>query len=166
MGRLLGIARARAKRAPLLLMEEARVDMDCGIEGDVRGVKRGRQVSVLFREGWNAACAELGVEVPWLKRRANLFVEGVEIPREGRRLRIGDLLLEVIQETQPCRLMEAAHPGLQAALVPEWRGGVCCNVLRGATIRVGDDVRLEEQERGPAEAKISRALTAKLPYPA
>jgi MOSC domain-containing protein YiiM len=143
MGRLLGIARAGVKRAPLIPVDEAMVDVDHGITGDARGAKPGRQVTVLFREGWEAACGELGVALPWLMRRANLFVEGIEIPREGRRLLIGDLMLEVIQETQPCGLMEAAHRGLRAALKPEWRGGVCCNVLTGGVIRVSDEVRIE-----------------------
>ena len=143
MGRLLGIARAGVKRAPLIAVGEVMVDIAHGIAGDVRGAKPGRQVTVLFREGWEAACGELGVDLPWLLRRANLFVEGVEIPREGRRLLIGELTLEVIQETQPCGLMEAAHRGLRAALKPEWRGGVCCKVLKGGVVRIGDEVRIQ-----------------------
>ena len=49
-------------------------------------------------------------------------------------------MLEVTQETKPCHLMEAAHPGLKRALTPEWRGGVCCRVLKGGKVRVGDRV--------------------------
>jgi MOSC domain-containing protein YiiM len=97
----------------------------------------------VFREGWDAACRELGVELPWTTRRANLFVEGVPVPAEGKRLVIGSLVLEVTQETEPCQLMEAAHRGLRAALTPEWRGGVCCRVVQGGTIRVGDRVDVE-----------------------
>jgi MOSC domain-containing protein YiiM len=78
--------------------------------------------------------------LPWVTRRANLFVEGIAPPHEGGQLRIGDLVLEVTQETQPCHLMEAAHRGLKRALTPEWRGGVCCRVLKGGMIRVGDRV--------------------------
>ena len=142
MGRLIGIARARAKRAPLEEVREAMVDPSTGIEGDIRGRKAGRQVTVLFREGWEAACADLKAELPWVTRRANLFVEGVPVPREGACLLIGELALEVVHETQPCQLMEAAKRGLRAALTPEWRGGVCCRVVAGGTVRVGDEVRL------------------------
>lgn len=143
MGRLLGIARAGVNRGPLVEIAEAKVDVAAGIAGDARGTKRGRQVTVLFRDGWEAACRELGTDLPWVTRRANLYVEGVEVPREGRRLLIGDLTLEVTQETQPCSLMEAAHRGLRAALTPAWRGGVCCSVITAGTIHVGDDVRLQ-----------------------
>jgi MOSC domain-containing protein YiiM len=143
MGLLLAIARAPVKRGPLGPISEGVVDVKDGLVGDGRGARPDRQVTVVFREGWEAACRDLGVELPWTTRRANLLVEGVEVPREGRRLVIGSVVFEVTQETQPCQLMEAAHRGLRAALTPEWRGGVCCRVVAGGTIRVGDRVHVE-----------------------
>jgi MOSC domain-containing protein YiiM len=143
MGHLLAIARAPVKRGPLMELQEAAVDVAEGVDGDARGKRPGRQVTVVFREGWDAACRDLGAELPWITRRANLLVEGVAVPREGKRLVIGSLVLEVTQETQPCQVMEAAHRGLRAALTPEWRGGVCCRVVQGGTIRVGDRVEIE-----------------------
>src|SRR5262245_60589662 len=143
MGHLLAIARAPAKRGALMPLSEAVVGISDGVAGDARGAKAGRQVTVVFREGWEAACRELGVDLPWTTRRANLLIEGVPVPREGRRLVIGPLVLEVTQETQPCQVMEAAHRGLRAALTPEWRGGVSCRVVQGGTIRIGDRVEIE-----------------------
>ena len=140
MGILLGIARAPALRAALIELEEAEIGVSDGLRGDARGRKSGRQITVLFREGWESACGELGVTLPWVTRRANLLVEGIPPPGEGRQLRIGELVLEVTQETQPCHLMEAAHRGLKRTLTPEWRGGVCCRVVKGGRIRVGDRV--------------------------
>lgn len=128
--------------APLIAIEEAEVGVRTGIDGDVRGAKAGRQITVLFREGWEAACRELGHDLPWTTRRANLFVEGIAVPCEGKRLVIGNLVLEVTQETQPCHLMDEAQLGLRAALKPDWRGGVCCRVVEGSTIRVGDRVEI------------------------
>ena len=61
MGILLGIARAPAGRAALIEIEEAQVGGAEGIQGDARGRNPGRQVTVLFREGWESACGELGV---------------------------------------------------------------------------------------------------------
>jgi MOSC domain-containing protein YiiM len=140
MGRLLGIARATAKRAPLKELEEAEVRVADGIVGDVRGASRGCQVTVLFRKGWDDACDELGVRLPWVTRRANFLIEGVPVPDVGERLTIGGLVLEVTQETKPCQVMEAAHRGLRRALEREWLGGVCCTVVTGSRIRVGDSV--------------------------
>lgn len=90
-----------------------------GIVGDARGRKRGRQVTIVFRESWDDACRELGADVPWTARRANLLVEGVPVPRPPQRVRIGDAVLEVTQETDPCSLMDRQHQGLRAALKPE-----------------------------------------------
>jgi MOSC domain-containing protein YiiM len=112
-----------------------------GLEGDVRGSTPGRQITVLFRESWEAACRDVGVSLPWLTRRANLLVEGLETPRSGR-LRVGEAVLEVTGETKPCRVMEAAQRGLRAAMETEWRGGVCCRVISGGNISIGDDVEL------------------------
>lgn len=140
-GNLLGIARAAELRAPLEELAVASVSREKGIAGDVRGIKRGRQVTILFRDGWDDACRDLGISLPWTTRRANLFVGGIERPRSvGGQISVGDVVLEVTEETAPCMLMEHFHKGLKAALTPEWRGGVCCLVLSGGEIKIGDEV--------------------------
>ena len=143
MGRLIGIAKVDELRAPLVELQSANISVEAGIAGDARGRKLDRQVTVVFRESWDDACRELGVALPWTTRRANLFVEGVAIPRRaGGQIKIGPVVLEVRQETQPCQLMERAHSGLKAALTPEWRGGVCCNVVAAGSINLGDEVSI------------------------
>ena len=138
-GNLVGIARARELGAPLEEITSASVSLERGIEGDARGMKHGRQVTVLFRDGWEDACREVGVELPWIARRANLLLANLERPLEaGGLLRIGDVELQVTMETRPCHLMDRAHEGLRAALRPDWRGGVCSVVRRGGKIRLGD----------------------------
>jgi MOSC domain-containing protein YiiM len=39
-------------------------------------------------------------------------------------------------------LMEQFHTGLKSALTPDWRAGVCCDVISGGKIQIGDAVRL------------------------
>jgi MOSC domain-containing protein YiiM len=41
--------------------------------------------------------------------------------------------------------MDAAIPGLKAAIGKDWRGGVFAEVLDDGTITIGDDVRLTEE---------------------
>ncbi len=119
------------------------VSVEAGLDGDFRGRTRGRNVTVLSREGWEAACKALGDELAWTTRRANLLVEGVELPETtGARLAIGDVVLEVSGECAPCERMEEARPGLRDALSTEWRAGVECRVLSGGTVRRGDPVEL------------------------
>ena len=142
-GKLIGIAKVAELRAPLQKMESSNITVEAGIDGDARGRKLNRQVTVLFRESWEDACRELDVELPWTTRRANLLVAGVDAPQSvGGKIRIGDVTLEIMQETEPCMLMERAHTGLKAALTPKWRGGVCCKVLSGGRIAVGDAVSI------------------------
>lgn len=142
-GRLIGIARAAELRAPLEELDEAAVTVASGIDGDARGRKTDRQITILFRESWDDACRELGVTLPWVTRRANLLVEGIAPPQApGGRIAIGDVVLQIALETDPCFLMEKMHKGLKAALTPAWRGGVCCTVVSGGAIALGDAVTL------------------------
>jgi len=143
MGKLIGIATRGRPRGPMELRAQVDVTIEGGIAGDARGRTPGRQVTVLARESWEAACGDVATELPWTTRRANLLVEGIDLPqRAGARLQIGDVVLEVSFETEPCRQMETAHAGLQAALTPDWRGGVCCSVIEGGTLTTGDPVRI------------------------
>ncbi|HRK71631.1 MAG TPA: MOSC domain-containing protein [Micropepsaceae bacterium] len=142
-GKLLAIQRAAQLRGPLEAVTHVAVSAATGIEGDARGVKKDRQVTIVFSDGWKAACDELKTDLPWTLRRANLLVDGMSAPREwGARLRIGPVLLMVTEETKPCGVMEKQHAGLRAALAPDWRGGVCCKVLEGGVISTGDRVEL------------------------
>lgn len=141
-GTLLGIAYRDASRQPMRELDSGYVSVAGGVEGDFRGNRGPRQVTVLCAGQWQAACAELGVELPWTTRRANLLVSGIAVGPEsvGQRLRIGGALLRITRETDPCRRMDEQHQGLRRALTPDWRGGACCEVIADGAIAVGDPV--------------------------
>ena len=143
-GRLIGIARKAEVGAEPETISQAHISTEAGVEGDFRGrTQPERKVTVIAREDWDAACKELGRELPWTTRRANLLIEGVDLPqRIGARLQIGPLVLEVVEETAPCSRMEKAAAGLRAALTPDWRGGVCCSVVAPGDIAIGVPVEL------------------------
>jgi MOSC domain-containing protein YiiM len=144
MGKVLQIAIREASRAPMQMLEVSDVTTDKGLVGDFRGSVAGRQVTVVVREAWQAACEDLGIDLDWTTRRANLLVEGLNLNMTtGKRLHIGDVVLHITGETTPCPRMEEAQVGLQEALVPDWRAGVTCVVNTEGEIRVGDSVRLE-----------------------
>ena len=133
------------------VIDHVRVTVDGGLDGDYRGaVKPGgrgrRQVTLMERGDWAAAMTEVGRDIAWQERRANLLVDGLDLPQiAGIRLRIGrNVLLEVTREADPCHRMNALAPGLFAALKPDWRGGVCARVLADGLIAVGDMIRIEE----------------------
>jgi MOSC domain-containing protein YiiM len=154
-GRLIGIARRIRPRAPMEELRSATVTVAAGVQGDFRGAVRPgrvprRQVSLLAAEDWLAALRDLrlaeGDYPPWHARRANLLVEGFRLPREkGCVIAIGQSLrIAVTMECDPCSRMEEVAPGLKAALLPDWRGGVLGTVLTDGMIAVGDEIRIEQ----------------------
>ena len=131
------------------VLDQVELSVERGVEGDHRGrFKPGRnrrQVSLIERADWHAAIAEIGQDLPWQTRRANLLVDGLDLPqRAGARLRIGQALLEITVECDPCYRMEEIAPGLEAALKSDWRGGALARVLEGGHVAVGDEIRIEQ----------------------
>ena len=143
MPTLIGIAKAPKILAEMQEISEALVEIESGIQGDCRGRKKKRQVSILFEDDWKDACSELNRELYWLTRRANLFVSGMRSPtQEGLLIKIKNVELEICAETEPCALMDKQHLGLRNKLEPDWRGGVCCRVISSGIITIGDEVIL------------------------
>ena len=146
MSSIRAIAIRNRPRVAMQSIDSARIDIASGILGDFRGSQRDRQVTILSESAWQRACDEVGAALPWTVRRANLLVDGIEFDDSyiGKRVRIGEAELEITEETDPCTRMDEQHPGLTAALEPQWRGGVCCRVLKAGDIRIGDTVEIAE----------------------
>ncbi|MDE0743778.1 MAG: MOSC domain-containing protein [Woeseiaceae bacterium] len=147
MGKVEDIARRKKIRAPMETLNTVTVDEKTGLAGDIRGGALKRQVTILSAEAWNSVCEELKTELPWTTRRANILVSGIKLPQEsGYQIQIGEVLLEVTRQTDPCERMDEQYLGLTNALMPDWRGGVCCSVVRGGNIMNGDKVTLYSKE--------------------
>ena len=145
MGRLAGIARREKKRAPMETLESADLSATTGVAGDSRGKPGTRQVTLLSARDWRSACEELGADLPWTVRRANLFIDQIDLPKAaGHVVAIGPVRLRTTLEVAPCSRMDEQAPGLRKALQPDWRGGVACEVIEGGTISVGDEVSVVE----------------------
>ena len=148
-GVIAGLARHAAPRAAMEVIDRATITPERGVEGDCKGSfkpggRNRRQVTLIERRDWETATAALGVDLPWSDRRANILVDGIDLPQlPGTVLRIGDVRLVVMVECDPCHRMDALAPGLQQALRDDWRGGVCTRVLTGGEIAVGDAIIVE-----------------------
>jgi MOSC domain-containing protein YiiM len=141
-GTLKGIAHRPVDGEPMREAREANVQPGRGLDTENRKTGR-REVTLLAVEAWADACRELGVEVPWHVRRANLLIEGVDLGATlGQVISIGPVQIRIHGETRPCGIMESQKKGLRDALKPNFRGGVHGEVLTGGTIRVGDAVRV------------------------
>ena len=143
MATLLGIAVKQQRKGPVTTHDEAQITVHNGVVGDWRGKPGKRQVTLMSLADWQAACEELGVELPWQTRRANLLVDTLPLYQStGAHIIIGDVVLEVTGETDPCERMEQAQPGLFHALAGQWRGGVTCRVLSNGIVRLGMPVEM------------------------
>lgn len=144
-GRLIGIARRAARLEPMQELQSGEVSVAAGLAGDHKGMKfPNRQITVLAVEAWREAARQAGEpDLAWTARRANLLVQGVDLPRAaGGVLRINDVVLEVTSQTVPCKRMDDALNGLRKALHPDWRGGVTCRVLEGGRVTLDDRVEV------------------------
>ncbi|MFT5219413.1 MAG: MOSC domain-containing protein YiiM [Planctomycetota bacterium] len=142
MSTIKSIAIRAKSRDPMQVIDQASISVAMGISGDFRGSQKNRQVTILSESAWRSTCDSIGADLPWTTRRANILVDGVEFSESdiGTRIQIGDCELEISEETDPCALMDSQHQGLKAALMPDWRGGVCCNVIKAGNIKVGDSL--------------------------
>jgi MOSC domain-containing protein YiiM len=144
MSQVKSIAIKSTTRAEMQTLESVEITIDKGITGDFRGSQPDRQVTILSEPTWQTVCESINADLAWTIRRANLLVDGVEFSAAdvGKTVRIGDVELKITRETSPCSRMDQQHQGLTAALIPDWRGGVCCNVITAGTIRIGDPVEI------------------------
>ena len=119
---------------------------DLGLEGDHRSRKTpgsGRQVTVISQEFIAQIAHFLGrsnIEPSLLRR--NLVVEGINLNAlRYQQFRIGDAVFEAGATCHPCSRMEhnLGKGGLIAML---GHGGLCCKVVTGGTIKIGDSVRI------------------------
>ncbi len=143
LGTIIGLAVRTSKRGPMEVRESAAAVADGGIIGDLKSsVERG--ITLLSARQWSEVLAELGVDLPWHTRRANVLVDCAGLSRLiGRTVSIGRARLRIINETAPCGLMDELYPGLRAALSPECRGGVYGRVLADGAFAIGTPVELE-----------------------
>ncbi|MFT5924481.1 MAG: MOSC domain-containing protein YiiM [Paraglaciecola sp.] len=139
---LLDIAFRPKSRAAMQTKVDTMVSKVAGVDGDFRGKPGKRQVTVMSIEQWQLACDELATILPWTIRRANLLVDGVSFDATmvGQQIKIGQCILYITGETDPCPKMDAQHQGLTHALTPDWRGGVCCRVIADGRVKVGDQM--------------------------
>jgi MOSC domain-containing protein YiiM len=141
-GRLTWIGLRPARRAPMTIVETARLETGQGLVGDRHARAGGaRQVTLIAAESLAAIASHLGVAaVPPESLRRNLVTSGLNlIALKGRQIRIADAVLEISGECHPCsRMEEAFGPGGYNAV--RGLGGLTARVITGGPIRIGDPI--------------------------
>ncbi len=143
MPHLASIHIAKATRLPMREVDRATVEAGKGIVADRYHGTKHRHVTVQSSTALRAATEAFGSEVPAELTRRNLTLDEGDVPTTpGSRIRIGDVLLEVVRVAAPCKLLDdTIGGGAQEAL--RRRGGSVCRVLEGGEIAVGDAVDLD-----------------------
>ena len=134
---------AKARRLPTRAVESVVAEAGTGLVGDRYHGARHRHVTIQSQELLDLAAEELGYSFDAGATRRNVTVDEGEIPtKPGTRLWIGEVELEVVRVSAPCRLLDDwIGPGAAAAL--RRRGGSVCRLLGSGTIRAGDAVEFE-----------------------
>ncbi len=117
----------------MLEQAEVRAIANQGFEGCAHG-RPGSRRQVLLIE--SEELRQLGLSPGMV--RENITTEGIRLPGLGfgKRLRVGEAVLEVTVPCEPCDHMDAIRPGLQDQL--HGRRGILCRVIEGGLIRRGD----------------------------
>ncbi len=142
VGKVLSIAVRTKINGPMREMSEAVAQANAGLEGDVP-VDPQRGVTFLAQQQWEQVTRELGADLPWHTRRANLLVDCPSLGELiGKTIRVGGVEIVINGETDPCSIMDLQHPGLREILIPDMRGGVYGRVIRGGAIKRGEMINI------------------------
>lgn len=136
------IAIKTAVGGPMQEVPDATAEVDRGLVGSVRPSPR-RGITFIAAGDWRTATSEIGVDIPWHTRRANVLIDAERVGHLiGKTVQVGQVVVEVIAETRPCELMDKLQPGLMNALKPDCRAGVYGRVVTGGSFRIGDELRI------------------------
>jgi MOSC domain-containing protein YiiM len=148
-GTVVSIHIAPAASEPTQSINEARVVMGKGLEGDRyfhgRGTwsptpGTGRHITLIESEALEALKRESGMDLAPGASRRNLVTRGVPLNHlVNRNFRVGQVVLRGMRLCEPCKhLEELSQPGVNSALLH--RGGLRAEVIQEGIIRVGDSV--------------------------
>jgi MOSC domain-containing protein YiiM len=149
-GTLRGIFIAAEAGGPMRPLDGARLVAGRGIEGDryfdragtfsPEGDSPDHELTLIAAEEVERFVAESGLAVGPGEIRRNLVTEGVDLNAwVGRRFRVGEVEAEGIRLCEPCRDL-AGHVGEPVVKGLLHRAGLRARVVRGGSIRVGDEI--------------------------
>ena len=125
-------------RLPMETVTAAKAIENLGLAGD-RHAKADSKRQVLLIEA--ETLEKLGLRAGDV--RENITTRGIalmELPI-GARLRIGEAMLELTVECEPCSLMDELRPGLRETL--KGQRGMLARVTQSGTLSVGDAILIE-----------------------
>ena len=140
MGKILAVCISEKKGTQKINIEEGILIENHGLKGDAHAGNWHRQVSLLSNEkisdfikrGGNVNQGDFG---------ENLIIEGIDLAKLpiGTKLKINeDIILEITQIGKECHSHCAIFHAVGDCIMP--REGVFSRVLKGGTVKVGDEI--------------------------
>ncbi len=145
MGKVIAVCTSPAKGTQKQNIGEGVFIEDFGIQGDAHAGKWHRQVSLLSYDKIEEFRTR-GAEVAGGAFGENLVVEGIDFRTlpVGTRLHCADVILEMTQIGKECHHGCQIFQKMGDCIMP--REGVFARVIRGGRIRVGDEMKVAEDE--------------------
>lgn len=148
-GRVEWIGIRPARKAPVQVVDSVEVSEKKGLIGDhYSGQSGNRHVTLIQAEHLPAIASLTNHERidPGLLRR-NIVVTGINLlALKDLQIHIGDVVLLITGQCHPCSKMETAL-GTGGYNAMRGHGGMTAKVIRGGTIRVGDEVTVQPIEK-------------------
>ncbi|MEO8456397.1 MAG: MOSC domain-containing protein [Chloroflexota bacterium] len=149
-GRVISIHISPAAEQPMLAVSEVRAVPGRGLEGDryyehtgtySETPGTGRDVTLVATEAIEQIARDNGVNLGPGETRRNILTAGVDLNAlVDVEFRVGQIALLGMRLCEPCDYLEriVGQAGTTKALVH--RGGLRCDIIRGGTIHVGDEI--------------------------
>ena len=127
-------------------MGEARLIENFGIENDAHAGNWYRQVSFLASESIEKAKQKWNLKVSFGDFAENIATSGINLLalQIGDRLKIGEVMLEITQKGKKCHIGCEIMKLTGRCIFP--LEGIFGKVLKGGTIRAGQEIKVEKRE--------------------
>ena len=101
------------------------------------------QISLIESENIDDYNIRFGLNIPYIDFRRNVITKGIKLnDLVGKKIKVGNVELEVIDLCRPCRhLSEMLN---QNNIIKEFlrKGGLRCQILSSSNIKVGDKIEI------------------------
>lgn len=145
-GKIVGVYVGKQKGEGKTEVASAELIADYGLRGDRHaGRDQRRQVSLFAKETFEQLLAE-GFSASPNQFSANLFTEAIKLNslKPGMQLRIGKVLLEIVEARTPCRNISKIDNRLPKRLYGQC--GQLARIIEGGTVQTGDAIEVMANE--------------------